>query len=57
MAKTKVKPPKVEAIKPKPETKEEERKREREKLAVELRESGLTVDQKRARVREFLAGG
>ena len=29
----------------------------REKLAVELRESGLTVDQKRARVREFLAGG
>ena len=57
MAKTKVKAPKAEVIKPmkKPEP-EEERKREREELAVKLRASDLTVDEKRARVRKFLGG-
>jgi len=57
MAKTKVKAPKIEVTKPvKKQEPEEERKREREELAVKLRASDLTVDEKRARVRKFLGG-
>ena len=57
MPKMKAKAPKIEVIKPMKKLEpEEERKDEREELAVKLRASDLTVDEKRACVRRFLGG-
>ena len=52
-----MKPEKPEKVVDQAEQKREKELAAREALAVELRASNLTVDEKRARVREFLAGG